>query len=133
MALTLQAENIVAIERYIGEQEPARTIAARAVRDDFLRWASGLGAFERNFEQQAYDRARNFRLAFNRANATTPAETAAVEAQAIGGMSTEQAAGAADRRTSDGTYIPPPSGSSQIMTVATIAGVGVLLVLLLRK
>jgi hypothetical protein len=133
MGMTAQADNIEAIERYIGEQEPTRTPAAKAVRDDFLRFAAALGTYERNFEQQAYDRARNFKLAFNRANATTPAEKAAVEDQALSGLSTEQLEGGADRRQADGSYVPPPSGSSQLVTALGV-GVGVLLlVLVLRK
>ncbi len=133
MALTAQGDNIEAIERYIGEQEPARTAAAVAVRDQFLRYTSTLSSFERNFEQQAYDRVRNFKLDFNRANAITPAEKQAVEEQALRGLSTEQLEGKADRRTSDGSYVPPPSSSSQIAAVAAVVlGAGVL-VLLLRK
>ena len=129
MALTDQAANIEAIERYIGEQEPARTAAAVQVRDAFLRWAAGLSAFERNFEQQAYDRARNYRLDFNRANATTPAELAAVEEQALRGLSTEQLDGAPDRRTSDGSYVPPPSPGAG---VALALGIGLAALLLIK-
>jgi hypothetical protein len=133
MAVTSQGDNIEAIERYIGETEPPRTAAARAVRDQFLRFASGLGDYEKNFEQQAYDRARNYRLEYNRANAVTPEEKAAVEEQALRGLSTEQLEGDADRRTTDGSYIPPPSGSTELARIAAV-GLGVIgLVLLLRR
>jgi len=126
MAWTDQAENIAAIERYIGQQEPPPTPAAVTVRDEFLRFAAALGDYERNFEQQAYDRARNFRLAYNRANAVTVREKEAVEEQAIRGVSTEQIEGKGDRRTSTGAYIPPPSESSKLVMAA--AGVGLALV-----
>jgi hypothetical protein len=133
MGLTAQADNIDAIERYIGEQEPARTAAAVAVRDDFLRFMAGLGDYARNFEQQAYDRVRNFKLDFNRANAVTPAEKAAVEDQAINGLSTEQLEGKPDRRTAEGKYVPPPSGGDQLTKIAIGVGLFLGLVLVLRK
>jgi hypothetical protein len=128
--LTDQARNIEAIGRYISEQEPARTAAAVAVRDEWQRFASALGDWEANYEQQAYDRARNIRLKFNRANAVTPAERAAVEQQAIGGVSTEEVEGDPDRRTSSGAYIPPPSPSAELARTLAIVGAGVGLLLL---
>jgi hypothetical protein len=133
MVLTDQARNIEAIALYIGEQEPARTPEASAVRDEWQRFYSSLGEFERNYEQQAYDRARNLRLAFNRANATTPEEHAAVEEQALHGVTTEQLDGKADRRRADGSYVPPPSGSTQLQHVAIGLGLVLGLVLILRR
>lgn len=132
MNLTEQARNIEAIERYFGDAKP-RTPEAVAVRDEFMVFSSSLGEYERNFEQQAYDRARNLRLSYNRANATTEAERLAAERQALGGLSTEQLGGDADRRTASGAYVPPPSGSSQLARVAAVVGVGVVVVLFLRR
>lgn len=133
LVLTDQAENIEAIARYIGEQEPARTDAARAVRDEWQRFYSGLGDFERNYEQQAYDRARNLKLRFNQANATTAEQKQAVEDQALRGLSTEQLNGEPDRRQTDGTYVPPPSGSTELAHVVIGVGVALGIVLLLAK
>jgi hypothetical protein len=133
VALSNQGSNIEAIARYIGGQEPARTPAAIAVRDEWQRFYSGLGDFEKNFEQQAYDRARNLRLKFNRANAVTPEQVAAVEEQALRGVTTEEMAGEADRRTADGSYIPPPSGSTTAAHALIAVGAVVAIVLLLRR
>lgn len=130
MPLTDQAANIEAIERYIGEQEPPRTPEAARIRDEFLRFTSSLSAWSRNFEQGAYDRVRNYKLAYNRANAITPAEKAAVEAQAKTGLSTEQLQGAPDRRLTDGSYAPPPTTAERLL-VPLLVGGGVLLGLLL--
>ena len=131
--MTDQAENIAAIERYIGEQEPARTPAAVKVRDDFLRYTSSLGAWSRNFETGAYDRVRNFKLEFNRANAVTTAEKQAVEDQALRGLSSEQLRGEADRRTSDGTYIPAPSTQDEITKAVVVVAIAVAALLLLKS
>jgi hypothetical protein len=133
VALTNQGENIEAIARYIGGQEPARTPAAVKVRDEWQRFYSSLGGFEKNFEQQAYDRARNIRLEFNRANAVTPEQVQAVDEQALRGVTSEEMAGEADRRRSDGTYVPPPSGSTSAAHVAIGVAVVLGIVLLLRK
>ena len=133
VALTEQLENIVAIERYIGEQEPARTPEAVRVRDEFLSYVSTLSAWDRNFESGAYDRVRNFKLEFNRANAVTPAEKVAVESQALRGLSSEQLRGEPDRRTATGAYIPAASTKDQITKVIIVAAVAVGAVLLLRS
>lgn len=134
---TEQAENIEAIERYIGEQEPPRTAAAVAIREQFLRFMAAMSDWDRNVEQAAYDRVRNFKLEYNRANATTPAQKAAVEEQALRGLSTEQLQGGADRRTADGTYVPPPTTAERLgapaLGVLLIVGVGALGALLLTR
>jgi len=130
LAVTDQGENIEAIARYISEQAPPRTAEARSIRDEWQRFYSGLSSYEANYEQQAYDRARNIRLRYNRANATTDAERAAVERQAMGGLSTEQINGDPDRRTTDGSYIPPPSSSSRLALIGVgVAAVAALLLL----
>lgn len=131
--MTEQAENIAAIERYIGEQEPPRTPGAVKVRDEFLRYTSSLGSWSRNFESGAYDRVRNYKLEYNRANAVTPAEKAAVEDQALRGLSSEQLRGEADRRTSDGTYIPAPSLDVEITKAVVVVAVALAALLLLKS
>src|SRR5262245_50567998 len=132
VVLSDQGANIEAIGRYISEQVAPRTPAAVAVRDEWQRFASSLGTWELNYEQQAYDRARNLKLKFNRANATNAEERERVEAQARGGLSTEQIEGEPDRRTSTGEYTPPPSPSGELARALAIAGVGLGLVLLWR-
>jgi hypothetical protein len=130
--VTEQAANIAAIERYIGGQVPAVTPEAKRVRDRFLSYMAGVSWFEREFEPGVYDRVRNFKLEFNRANATTDAEREAVEAQAIGGLSSEELRGEADRRQTDGTYVPAPTTAQRLMPIAL--GLGALaLVVVMRK
>jgi hypothetical protein len=133
IALTDQARNIDAIGRYISEQSTARTAAAAGWRDQWQAFYSSLGSVEFNYEQQAYDRARNIRLQYNLANATTDAERAAVMTQATEGLSTEEVNGEPDRRRTDGTYVPPPSGSATLAHVALGAGAVVALLLFLRR
>jgi hypothetical protein len=56
-----------------------------------------------------WDEARNRRLAFNLANATTAEEKAAVESSATQGVSSEQMRGEQDRRDPEtGTFHLPP-------------------------
>lgn len=131
-AWTEQGRNIEAIARFFGAQTP-RTGAAVAARDEWLRFYSALGDFEANFEQQAYDRSRNLKLQYNRANAITAEERAAVEEQALRGVSSEDIAGEPDRRTSTGEYVPPPSGSATLGRVALAAGLGALLLWKVRS
>ncbi len=134
LVLTDQGRNIAAIAVYIGEQIPPRTPAALAVRNEWQSFYSSLGDFEANYEQQAYDRARNLRLKYNLANATTEAERLEALAQGQGGISTEQVDGNADRRRTDGSYVPPPSGSAELVrAVAITAALALGLVLLVRR
>lgn len=134
-AWTEQGRNIEAIARYFGAATP-RTSEAVAARDEWQRFYSGLGELEANWEQQAYDRARNLKLKYNRANAITAAEKAAVEEQALRGVSTEEIEGSGDRRTSSGEYVPPPSPTGELggtlRGVALIAGLGIGALLLLK-
>jgi hypothetical protein len=131
VAVTDQGRNIEAIARYFGAQIP-RTREATAARDEWQRFYSGLSDIELNFEQQAYDRARNLRLKYNRANAVTPEEKAAVELQALHGVTTEDIEGDPDRRTSTGEYVPPPSGSARVATIAGLVGLGIGSLVLLK-
>lgn len=138
VALTEQAENIEAIERYIGEQVPPRTPEAVKVRDEFLRYMAGVSTWERNAEQATYDRVRNFKLRYNQANAVTAAEKQAVMDQALRGLSTEQLQGQPDRRTATGEYIPPPTTAERFGSITggpllALLGVGFGLALLLRR
>jgi hypothetical protein len=130
LVLTDQGRNIEAIAVYIGSAEPARTADAIVVRDEWQRFYSALGDYEANYEQQAYDRARNLRLRFNLANATTEAERLAALEQATRGMTTEEMNGSADRRRTDGTYVPAPSGSAELARNVAI-GLGVVLAIVL--
>jgi len=131
--MTEQAANIEAIERYIGGQVPVKTADAARVRDDFLRYMAGVGTFAREFDSSVYDRVRNFKLAFNRANATTAEEKAAVEEQALHGLSSEELRGEGDRRQTDGSYVPGPSLGERFVPVAIGAGALALLLLLVKR
>lgn len=134
MALTNQGENIEAIARYFG-QVRLRTAAAAAIVDEWQAFWSGLSDYAKNFDQNAYDRARNLRLKFDRANAVTAEEREAVERKAKTGLSSEQIAGDPDRRTSTGGYIPAPSHGTIVSQVAWGAGlvIGGLVLLKLLK
>lgn len=102
-AANWQAGDIDAINRYITTVE-IRTPAAQAARDAWILWHDGTTVYDRYLDRATYDRARNARLAFDLANATTDAERAAIMNRALTGLSGEQLQGQPDRRTSGGTY-----------------------------
>lgn len=124
-----QAEDIDAIERYLGAQIP-KTPAATDVRDEFIKYMSGIGTIDRHFNGGVYDVVRNFRIRYDRANAVTQAEKEAVLRQS-GGLTTEVLEGGADRRLSTGEYIPRGGPNTGGWITALILGGG--LYLLLRK
>ncbi len=121
-----QAEDIDAINRYIIET-PVRTPAAQAARDTWILWHDATGAWERNTSRPAFDHARNLRLAFELANATTDAERGQILETAMSGLSAEQMQGQPDRRATDGSY--SEIGESSLLTrvaLWTVAGLGVI-------
>lgn len=130
MAAILQTDDIAAIDAYITSTAP-KTPAAVAAKDAWIRWNDGLSLYDRTFDRAALDHARNARLAFELANATTDEERAAILDRALHGISVEQAQGEPDRRSSSGTYseISPGSGLSRFV----LWGLGALGVVALAK
>lgn len=130
------SDNMDAINVYI-TTVPLKTPQATQLHDAWVAWYSGLSWLELNVTQSqaTYDEARNRRLAFDQANAVTDADKAAVQNVATTGISTEQQAGQADRRRSDGTYAIPPA--PLIPTAYKVAGAaaagGTLVLVLLKK
>lgn len=113
----------------------ANTSAAKKVKDDFATWYSNLGWYDKSVNSdQVWNQARNFRTQFNRANAVTPAEVAAVAAVEGTGLSTEQTTGKPQAaKTSSGLYAAPSTSAPLIPTeykvFAGVAAVGVVLIL----
>ena len=125
-AVTLQADDIAAIDRYI-MTTPLRTPAAQAARDAWVLWHDSTGSYDRWFSRPALDHARNMRLAFQLANATTDAERAEVLDTALRGQSVEQSSGEPDRRNQSGEY--SEIGESSLFTRAAlymVAGLGLI-------
>ncbi len=116
MAAILQSDDIGAIDRYI-TTAPIATPAGQAAKDAWIRWNDGVSFYDRNFDRATYDHARNLKLAFNLANATTDAERAQILDVALSGMSTEQAQDEPDRRDSSGHYseVSPSTGLSRFV------------------
>lgn len=103
MAALLQAEDIDAINAYVMSQ-PLNTPAAVAARDAWILWLDGTSLTDRYLDRATLDHARNLRLGFELANATSDAERAAIMARATTGMSAEEMQGSSDRRNSSGEY-----------------------------
>lgn len=130
MAEILQAEDIAAIDRYIANAE-IKTPAGQAAREAWINWHDGTTLLDRYLDRATYDRARNLRLAFELANASTEAERAQIMHRALTGVSTEQIDGGTDRRNSQGRY----SERAPMTTAAraTLWALGTLGVLSLAK
>lgn len=116
MAALLQSDDIAAIDRYI-TSAPIATTGGQAAKDAWIRWNDGVSWYDRNFDRAALDHARNARLAFEFANATSDAERATILNRALTGVSSEQAQGEPDRRNSEGQYseISPGTGLSRLV------------------
>lgn len=120
MAAILQAEDIAAIDAYITSR-PLNTPAAVAARDAWILWLDGTTLMDRYLDRPTLDRARNLRLAFDLANATSDAERAEIMRKATTGMSTEEMQGEPDRRNSQGRY-----SETAPMSTAAKAGMSML-------
>jgi hypothetical protein len=125
-----QADDISAIDRYI-TTAPIVTPAAQAAKEAWIQWNDGVSFYDRTFDRATYDHARNLRLAFQLANATTDAERGQVLDVALHGMSAEQSQGEADRRDSTGHYSEKSPGSD--LSRFVLWGLGALGVVALAK
>lgn len=123
-----QSEDMDAINRMMAGA-PLRTKAAAAVHDEWIKWWDGLSWWEKALDGETYDRARNLRNQFNRANAVTASDRAAVERMQTTGLTNEEIAGGTRRTLSTGDYdVPLLSTSSRLALggLALLAGGGYL-------
>lgn len=128
---TLQADDLDALNKYV-TGTPIRTPQAQALRDQWIAWFDGLSYSQRSFDRPTYDTARNKKLDFNLANATSEAERAEIRKIASEGLSSEEMQGEADRRMTGGTYsgkdggigIAPGFGSAALGTALLAAFAG---------
>jgi peptidoglycan hydrolase-like protein with peptidoglycan-binding domain len=74
-----QAEDMSAIQRYMAAQTP-KNEDSRALKAEFIKWFDNLSFWDRTLTSSTYVDAKKRRDAFMMANATTPAEIAAVRA-----------------------------------------------------
>lgn len=134
-------ENLNAVNDYM-HHTVAKTAQAKALQSDWVRWWESTGNPDLSWfapSNLLWDEARNRRLAFDTANATTPEESAAVKQQAATGISSEQAQGAPDRRdpTTGQYYVPPvqtvPDWVKPVVIGALAIGLGISAFPLLRK
>ncbi len=103
MPQTLQADNLDAINRFV-VGTTIKTPLASPLRDEWIQWFDTRSAYQRNFDRVTYDQARNRKLAFELANATSEAERAQIMLVATTGLSSEEMQSEADRRQSGGHY-----------------------------
>lgn len=100
---SIQADNLDAINRYV-VGATIHTPAAQQLRDAWILWFDTRSTYNRNFDRPTYDEARNRKLAFSLANATSEAEREQIRLVAQQGLSSEEMEGEADRRQSGGHY-----------------------------
>lgn len=130
---SLQADDLDAINRYV-TGTPVRTPQAQQAVNGWIEWFDTRSAWQKQFDRVTFDEARNRRLAFELANATTDAERADVQRRANEGLSAEEMQSEADRRQSGGHYSEkapegwsPTLGLFGLAIVASAAGTAYLL------
>lgn len=139
-------QDMQAINQFIADTEPV-TAKARELKSDWINWWDGLSWYDKNASTSTYDKARNKRNDFIRANAVTSAEKAAAkQVREKGGTTEEVEAGPnkpgeagqfhkeAKRSDEEGKF--PEKKEPLIPTqykVAAAAGGGVTLVLVILK
>lgn len=128
IGVTTQADDLDAINRYMGEEKPLTKEATR-LRDDWVKWYNGLSWYEINFDQNTFDLARNRRNAYNIANTKSQDERKQVIQQIQDGLSHEQQVGEPDRRLSTGMLptvkLPVVSTTTKIV-IGVIGGIAVI-------
>lgn len=136
--------NLNAVNEYIHRQQ-LKTPAAASLASDWSRWWDSTGNpdnYSLRIPTAVWDEARNRKLKFDLANATTPQETELVKRVATTGMSSEQMRGEQDRRdpTTGGYYVPPepppptfPPWAKPVFVGALALGLGLSAVPMLRK
>jgi hypothetical protein len=82
-------QDMAAINQMIANTEPTNA-RARQLKDDWIVWWDGLSWLDKNVTGDTYDKARNKRNEFLKANAQTAAEKAAVKKVAATGGTTEE-------------------------------------------
>ena len=80
---------MAAINQMIANTEPVNA-RARQLKDEWITWWDDLSWLDKNVTGDAYDKARNKRNEFLKANAATAAQKAAVQQVLKGGGTTEE-------------------------------------------
>lgn len=116
-----QGDDMEAINVYIANGKP-KTKDAAEVRDDWIRWYADLSWWEKAADGPTYDKARNFRTEYNRANAVTKEEKKHVETVIKTGITTEELQGEAKRQLESGEYDVPLLSTKQTAILGTTLG-----------
>jgi hypothetical protein len=129
----MRAPDLLAINDYFHRTAP-KTPKATALQSDWAAWWVSTGDPDNYFfsiPDAVFDEARNRRLAFNLANATTPEEKKIVEEVAKTGMTAEAARGEPERRdpATGQFFVPPepilPNWFFPVVVGAAVLGLGV--------
>src|ERR1041385_5124022 len=138
---TLLKDNLNTVNGYM-HATPINTPAAGAIASDWSHWWDSAGNpdnYSVKIPPEVWDEARNRKLKFDLANATTAHEKDMVIQIAKTGVSSEQAQGQQDRRdpTTGGYYVPPPPPFppwvKPVALGAAALGLGLSVVPMLRK
>lgn len=105
-----QVEDLEAINAYIAGTKTL-TPAAAKLKNDWVKWWNENvkdSFWNRNFDENTFNVAREKRNAFNLANASTPAEKQAVKETVARGLTVEETRGEADPRDAEGHFYVEP-------------------------
>lgn len=141
---TLARDNLLAVNDYM-HRTPGKTAQAKSLLSDWARWWDATGNpanYSIKIPPPVWDEARNRKVAFDLANATTKAEQDLIIHTATTGMSSEQMQGQPDRRDPNtGLYFVPPPPPAPLLppwvkplAIGAVAlGLGLSIVPTLRK
>lgn len=121
-----QSDDLDAINAFFMSSD-AVTPQAVTIKDEWVTWFNQLSWWDKTFDGNTYDMARNRRNQYNLANAVSAAEKAQVKNVMKTGLSSEQMQGAADRRLSSGMmpeYVQLLSTPAKII-IGAVAAVAV--------
>lgn len=120
-----QYADLEAINRYM-VSTPRKTKKANQLHDEWLKWWEGITWYEKAWDKNTFDVARNMRNNFNLANTVTREEKEHVQ-QVIGsGLSNEEMTGGTDRRLSTGMYTENLISTSSKVAIASVVGGGLI-------
>jgi hypothetical protein len=134
--MTALNDDLEAIDRYM-KTTPLYTPEAKRLRDEWIGWYDNLGWYEKAFDSDLFNLARNKKNALNLANARSRLEKEEIQTQLKTAVTSEELRGEPRRMLSDGTYgsteAPEPFFPLRVKIVAGIAAVGALALLMVKK
>jgi hypothetical protein len=119
--MSLQSDDMDALDVYM-KGTPIVQQAARALRDSWIQWYDKLGWWNIQFNEGAFDEARNRKHAFDEANAKDAEELKFIREMRKTALTSEEARGQPRRMLDDGSYAIRESPLPGVLTTPAQEG-----------